>query len=69
MTMSMDQGAQCLVIHCDSCPMHIETDHVEYVSALDAAKMKGWRAYIGPDKKWAHSCPACVEAYAAERRS
>lgn len=69
MTMSMDQGAQCLVVHCDTCPEHFETDHVDWSAAKAAAKEVGWRSYVGPDKKWADSCPSCVESFAAERRA
>ena len=68
MTMNMDQGAQCLVVHCDTCPEHLETDHVDFAAALHFAKVNGWRVYKGPDKTWAHSCPACVEDFAKSRR-
>jgi hypothetical protein len=68
MTMKLDQGAQCQVIHCDSCPEHFETDHVDFAAALAYAKTKGWRAYIGPDKQWAHSCPSCTQTFAQEQR-
>jgi hypothetical protein len=53
---------------CDSCTDHIEVDETGFDEALEAAKAEGWRAYIGPDKKWAHSCPSCTEDFAKERR-
>lgn len=56
------------VFHCDTCPEHIESDHVDPSAGLEEIKEKGWRAYIGPDKLWAHSCPACVEVYAKQSR-
>lgn len=62
--MSMDHGAQCQVIHCDTCSEHIETDHVDFTAALEFAKSQGWRAYKGPDNLWAHSCPSCTEDFA-----
>jgi hypothetical protein len=68
MTAVLDQGAQCFVIHCDSCPEHIETDHVDFTAALEAAKKVGWRAYKGPDGEWAHSCPACTADFAEDNR-
>lgn len=68
MTMRIDHGAQCQVIHCDTCPDHIETDHIDYTAALDFAKSQGWRAYMGPDKQWAHSCPDCTADFAKEKR-
>lgn len=64
MTMNMDQGAQCQVMHCDTCSEHLETDHIDWRAARDFAHEKGWRAYIGPDKKWAHGCPSCTADFA-----
>jgi hypothetical protein len=68
MTIRSDQGAQCYVMHCDTCPEHIETDHIDFRKALEYANEMGWRAYKGPDKLWAHACPSCTEIYAKEQR-
>lgn len=55
--------------HCDTCPDHIETDHVaEFATSLDEVRAKGWRVYKGPDKMWAHACPACVVSFAETKR-
>lgn len=68
MTMKMDHSAQAYVVRCDECPEHFDTEHVDFTAAREAAKEKGWRAYIGPDKKWANSCPACCEKFAKSQR-
>lgn len=68
MTMQHDQSAQALVMQCDSCPEAFDTEHIAWEPAMAAAKAEGWRAYIGPDKKWAHSCPACTEDFAKRQR-
>jgi hypothetical protein len=52
------------VFHCDTCPEHIESDHVHFSAGLEEIKAKGWRVYRGPDNEWAHGCPACVEDFA-----
>lgn len=57
--MSYDNG----VFNCDSCPEANAPDGDTFGEKLTSAKAKGWRAYIGPDKKWAHSCPSCTEDY------
>lgn len=53
---------------CDSCPENLEVDEDDFAAALAAAKMAGWRTYKGPDDMWAHSCPACTEDFAKEKR-
>ena len=68
MTMKMDHGAQCFVMYCDECAEHLETDHVDFTAALACAREQGWRAYKGPDKLWAHSCPSCTEDFAKGKR-
>ncbi len=68
MTMKLDHSAQCQVMHCDTCPEHLECDgHVDFTAALAFAKEKGWRVYKGPDKEWAHSCPSCTEDFAKRK--
>ena len=56
------------VFHCDECPEHIETDENEFAAARLVLQSKGWRSFIGPDKQWAHACPACVSKFAEARR-
>ena len=51
------------VFHCDTCPEHIEPEGGGFSEDFAIAKSKGWRAYMGPDKQWAHSCPSCTEDY------
>jgi hypothetical protein len=55
-----------VVCHCDTCSEYIEIGHVQFSEALDGIKAQGWRVYKGPDKQWAHACPACTEDYAEE---
>lgn len=52
------------VFHCDECPEAIETEEDTFTSAWAAARAKGWRSFKGPDKQWAHVCPACVGDWA-----
>lgn len=66
MTFEMVSGAG--VFHCDECPEHIETEADNFNEALAIAKAAGWRTFIGPDKKWAHTCPSCVEKFTKEKR-
>jgi hypothetical protein len=68
MTMKLDHSAQAFVISCDSCPESWDTEHVDWYAALGAAKKEGWRVYVGPDKEYAHSCPACTEDFAKSKR-
>jgi hypothetical protein len=68
MTMQLESSAQAFVIHCDECPEAFDTEHVAWGPALEAAKEKGWRAYMGPDKKFAHSCPSCTEDFKRTQR-
>ncbi len=53
---------------CDTCPETIECDDREFKEAWEFAKDKGWRGYVGPDKKFAHSCPVCVVDFAKSKR-
>ena len=53
---------------CDSCAENIEVEADGFGDAWAEAKAQGWRAYIGPDKKFAHSCPSCCEYFAKENR-
>ncbi len=67
MTFEIDDG-EC-VFHCDTCPEHIKCDDcTDHADSLIFAKRKGWRAYIGPDKKWATACPVCVADFASNKR-
>lgn len=68
MTMKLEHGTQAFVVHCDTCPECFDTEHVDFTAALEAAKENGWRTYKGPDKLWAHSCPACTADFAKQRR-
>lgn len=68
MTIKMDRGAQCYVMHCDTCSEHFETDHIDFDQARQAAVLEGWRTYKGPDKEWANSCPSCTEDFAKNKR-
>lgn len=61
--MTYDANGGNGVFHCDTCPEHIETDKDDFTQALIVARRKGWKTYKGPDKQWAHACPACVEDY------
>lgn len=68
MTMQLDHSAQAFVVHCDECPECFDTEHIDFYAALESAKSEGWRAYIGPDREWAHSCPSCAADFGKERR-
>lgn len=68
MTMQLDHGAQAFVIHCDTCPEALDTEHIDFTEARTAAQAKGWRSYKGPDKEWAHSCPSCTQDFAKGKR-
>jgi hypothetical protein len=67
MTFKLENGEG--VFFCDECPEHIECDgRSDFTGSLIYAKEKGWKTFKGPDKEWAHACPACVQAFAASRR-
>jgi hypothetical protein len=67
MTFKIEDGEG--LFHCDTCPEHIEcSDCTDFESSRIFAKEKGWRMYIGPDKKWAASCPVCVADWSAEQK-
>jgi hypothetical protein len=53
---------------CDTCPESLDCDDRGFAEALEFAKSKGWRAYVGPDKMWGHSCPSCTEDWKKEQR-
>lgn len=54
---------------CDSCSDYIATGDKDFHPAWEIARDAGWRAYKGPDKLWAHSCPSCTEDFAKRRQS
>lgn len=62
--MSYDAGT----FQCDTCSDHIATGEDDFTPALTEAKSKGWKAYVGPDKEYAHSCPSCVETWKTNQR-
>lgn len=52
---------------CDNCGDTIETRR-DFKAGWEIAKARGWRAYIGPDKQFAHACPKCTKDFADEQR-
>lgn len=63
MTKSLEptlSGARCVVIHCDSCPEHIETEELDYASAGAAARREGWVS-VQISGEWHDLCPSCAE--------
>lgn len=66
MTFQMDGGAG--VFSCDTCPDVINTGMENFKDASIESRRRGWRAYVGPDKEWAHACPLCVQQHAEEKR-
>jgi len=68
MTIEKDKDTQCYVVHCDTCTEHLETEEADFEAARATAKAKRWRAYIGPDKEWANSCPSCTSDFGKRQR-
>lgn len=67
MTFKIENGEG--VFFCDECSEHIECDgRTDFKGSFIYAKEKGWRSYIGPDKKFAHACASCVEDFAKSKR-
>lgn len=53
---------------CDTCPESIDVDGREFAEAKEYIQSKGWRTYMGPDKKFAQACPSCVVDFAKGKR-
>lgn len=67
MTCKTENGQK--VFHCDECAEHIETECEGFTEAIIYMKRHGWKTYTGPDKEYAHACPACVADYVADQQA
>ena len=58
--MSTYRAGKAYSFQCDTCSRPTERYEGDFKTALAAAKLDGWRAYMDKVGAWCHACPACA---------
>jgi len=56
----IDRQGGDVVIHCDACPEHLDTEEKNFGDAIQEMKRATWKA-LQVKGEWMHFCPECYK--------